>query len=43
MAGLSAMDLKMVPIYAALVKSGTRTIESVPERIRSAVEDALSK
>lgn len=38
---LTAMDRRMIPIYAALVKAGTRTIDSVPERVRAAVEEAL--
>ena len=32
----------MVEIYIRLVRAGKRTLESIPERFRDAVEEALA-
>ena len=33
----------MIEVYVALVKSGKRTVESVPANLRAAVEAALKE
>lgn len=35
-------DVKMVKIYAELIRKGLKTIDDVPERIRAKVQEILN-